>query len=96
MQILLRFLLGGTACLNTFYVLSLGNNFSCNCCLFLFYQSPTIYFLPIFFRAAGGGMVDPDPEIQNQIEKESSRLKKMYGGGDLSAFPDVKFNGMYV
>ncbi|XP_072049408.1 ATP synthase-coupling factor 6, mitochondrial-like [Amphiura filiformis] len=43
-------------------------------------------------QAAGGGMVDADPTIQKELETESARLNKMYGGGDLSAFPDVKFN----
>ena len=32
-------------------------------------------------------MVDPDPTIQKEMEAESARLHKMYGGGDLAQFP---------
>ena len=38
-------------------------------------------------------MVDPDPTIQKEMEAESARLHKMYGGGDLTQFPDLKFSG---
>lgn len=41
--------------------------------------------------AAGGGMVDADPEIKKEIDNETSRLHKMFGGGDLTQFPDIKF-----
>lgn len=47
----------------------------------------------ISIRAAGGGMVDADPEIKKEIDNETSRLNKMFGGGDLTQFPDIKFEG---
>ena len=38
-------------------------------------------------------MVDPDPTIKKEMEAEAARLHKMYGGGDLAQFPDLKFSG---
>ena len=49
----------------------------------------------ISIRAAGGGMVDADPEIKKEIDNETSRLNKMFGGGDLTQFPDIKFEGKW-
>jgi len=42
-------------------------------------------------KAIGGKLVDPDSTTEKEIESESSRLNKMFGGGDLTQFPTFEF-----
>ncbi|KAL7369892.1 hypothetical protein ABVT39_012492 [Epinephelus coioides] len=39
-----------------------------------------------------GGIVDAGPAYQKNLSEEVSKLQRLYGGGDLTKFPDVKFS----
>lgn len=34
-----------------------------------------------------------DPQAQKDFEAEAAKLKKFYGGGDLTKFPEFQFKG---
>ncbi|XP_057254687.1 ATP synthase-coupling factor 6, mitochondrial [Pezoporus wallicus] len=38
-----------------------------------------------------GGPVDAGPEFQKEINESLARLQRAYGGGDLTKFPEFKF-----
>ncbi|KAM6893890.1 ATP synthase peripheral stalk subunit F6, mitochondrial isoform 1-T3 [Xenentodon cancila] len=38
-----------------------------------------------------GGIVDAGPGYQKNLSEEVTKLQRLYGGGDLSKFPDFKF-----
>ncbi|KAM9829577.1 ATP synthase-coupling factor 6, mitochondrial [Syngnathus typhle] len=40
---------------------------------------------------AAGGIVDGGPAYQKVMSEEVSKLERLYGGGDLTKFPDFKF-----
>ncbi|NP_001243626.1 uncharacterized protein LOC570370 isoform 2 [Danio rerio] len=40
---------------------------------------------------AAGGLVDAGPEYQKALAEEIAKLQRLYGGGDLSSFPEFKF-----
>lgn len=40
---------------------------------------------------AAGGLVDAGPEYQKALAEEITKLQRLYGGGDLSSFPEFKF-----
>ncbi|XP_016374801.1 ATP synthase-coupling factor 6, mitochondrial-like isoform X6 [Sinocyclocheilus rhinocerous] len=40
---------------------------------------------------ATGGLVDAGPEYQKALAEEITKLQRLYGGGDLSSFPEFKF-----
>ncbi|KAI7790468.1 ATP synthase coupling factor 6 [Triplophysa rosa] len=40
-------------------------------------------------NAAGG--LDAGPEYQKALAEEITKLQRLYGGGDLTSFPDFKF-----
>ncbi|XP_014870520.1 ATP synthase-coupling factor 6, mitochondrial isoform X10 [Poecilia latipinna] len=40
---------------------------------------------------AAGGLVDADPLYQKALEEETAKLQRLYGGGDLTSFPNFKF-----
>uniref|UniRef100_A0A668A9W4 ATP synthase peripheral stalk subunit F6, mitochondrial n=1 Tax=Myripristis murdjan TaxID=586833 RepID=A0A668A9W4_9TELE len=42
---------------------------------------------------ASGGVVDEGPAYQKNLTEEMSKLQRLYGGGDLTKFPDFKFPG---
>lgn len=42
---------------------------------------------------AAGGMVDAGAEYQKALSEELVKLQRLYGGGDLTAFPEFKFTG---
>ncbi|XP_037380965.1 ATP synthase-coupling factor 6, mitochondrial [Talpa occidentalis] len=42
-------------------------------------------------RQASGGPVDTGPEYQQELDRELFKLKQMYGKGDMTAFPNFKF-----
>lgn len=42
-----------------------------------------------------GGIVDAGPAYQKNLSEEVSKLQRLYGGGDLTKFPDVKFSGQF-
>uniref|UniRef100_A0A2K5R7F3 ATP synthase peripheral stalk subunit F6, mitochondrial n=1 Tax=Cebus imitator TaxID=2715852 RepID=A0A2K5R7F3_CEBIM len=42
-------------------------------------------------RQTAGGPVDTGPEYQQDLEREVSKLKQMFGKGDMNTFPTFKF-----
>ncbi|NXC44104.1 ATP5J factor, partial [Penelope pileata] len=38
-----------------------------------------------------GGPIDVGPEFQKEMNESLARLERMYGGGDLTKFPEFKF-----
>jgi len=46
----------------------------------------------LLFRQAGGP-VDVGPEFQKDMNESLARLQRMYGEGDLTKFPEFKFEG---
>ncbi|XP_078089151.1 ATP synthase peripheral stalk subunit F6, mitochondrial [Mustelus asterias] len=38
-----------------------------------------------------GGPVDVGPEYKKNMDEEIAKLQRLYGGGDLTKFPDFKF-----
>ncbi|XP_061893973.1 ATP synthase-coupling factor 6, mitochondrial [Entelurus aequoreus] len=40
---------------------------------------------------ASGGVVDAGPSYQKNMVEEVSKLERLYGGGDLTKFPEFKF-----
>uniref|UniRef100_A0A8C0WCA2 ATP synthase peripheral stalk subunit F6, mitochondrial n=1 Tax=Castor canadensis TaxID=51338 RepID=A0A8C0WCA2_CASCN len=44
-------------------------------------------------RQTSGGPVDTGPEYQQELERELFKLKQMYGKGDMTTFPNFKFEG---
>ncbi|KAL2103150.1 hypothetical protein ACEWY4_000018 [Coilia grayii] len=40
---------------------------------------------------AAGGLVEAGPEYQKALAEEVAKLQRLYGGGDLEAFPQFTF-----
>uniref|UniRef100_A0A4W5RMR9 ATP synthase peripheral stalk subunit F6, mitochondrial n=1 Tax=Hucho hucho TaxID=62062 RepID=A0A4W5RMR9_9TELE len=40
---------------------------------------------------ASGGLVDAGPAYEKNLAEELTKLQRLYGGGDLTAFPEFKF-----
>ncbi|GLD72470.1 ATP synthase-coupling factor 6, mitochondrial isoform X1 [Lates japonicus] len=40
---------------------------------------------------ASGGIVDAGPAYQKNLSEEVTKLQRLYGGGDMTKFPDFKF-----
>ncbi|KAI7811542.1 ATP synthase-coupling factor 6, mitochondrial [Triplophysa rosa] len=40
---------------------------------------------------AAGGVVEAGPAYQKNLTEEMTKLQRLYGGGDLTKFPDFKF-----
>ncbi|XP_073699232.1 ATP synthase-coupling factor 6, mitochondrial-like [Garra rufa] len=40
---------------------------------------------------AAGGVVDSGPAYQKNLTEEMTKLQRLYGGGDLTKFPQFKF-----
>ncbi|XP_058236773.1 ATP synthase-coupling factor 6, mitochondrial [Hemibagrus wyckioides] len=40
---------------------------------------------------SSGGVVEAGPSYQKNMTEEISKLQRLYGGGDLTKFPDFKF-----
>ncbi|XP_036396551.1 ATP synthase-coupling factor 6, mitochondrial-like [Megalops cyprinoides] len=40
---------------------------------------------------ATGGLVDAGPEYQKNLSEEMTKLQRLYGGGDLTKFPEFNF-----
>ncbi|TKS66327.1 ATP synthase peripheral stalk subunit F6, mitochondrial [Larimichthys crocea] len=38
-----------------------------------------------------GGIVDAGPAYQKNVSEEVTKLQRLYGGGDMTKFPDFKF-----
>jgi len=45
---------------------------------------------------SGAGLVDAGPEYQKALADEIAKLQRLYGGGDLSSFPEFKFPGVLI
>ncbi|KAK2909184.1 hypothetical protein Q8A67_005021 [Cirrhinus molitorella] len=41
---------------------------------------------------ASGGLVDAGPEYEKAFSEELTKLQRLYGGGDLTEFPELKFS----
>merc|ERR1712098_217857 len=41
---------------------------------------------------SAGGIVDAGPAYQKNLSEELTKLQRLYGGGDLTKFPDFKFS----
>lgn len=44
---------------------------------------------------AAGGVVEAGPSYQKSLSEEVTKLQRLYGGGDLTKFPDFKFSGEF-
>lgn len=42
---------------------------------------------------ATGGLVDAGSEYEKALAEEVAKLQRLYGGGDLTSFPEFKFTG---
>uniref|UniRef100_A0A8C2KLB3 ATP synthase peripheral stalk subunit F6, mitochondrial n=1 Tax=Cyprinus carpio TaxID=7962 RepID=A0A8C2KLB3_CYPCA len=42
---------------------------------------------------AAGGVVEAGPAYQKNLTEEMTKLQRLYGGGDLSSFPQFRFPG---
>ncbi|XP_041637988.1 ATP synthase-coupling factor 6, mitochondrial [Cheilinus undulatus] len=40
---------------------------------------------------SSGGIVDAGPGYQKNLNEEVTKLQRLYGGGDMTKFPDIKF-----
>ncbi|XP_037618483.1 ATP synthase-coupling factor 6, mitochondrial [Sebastes umbrosus] len=40
---------------------------------------------------SSGGLVDAGPAYQKNVSEEVIKLQRLYGGGDMAKFPDIKF-----
>ncbi|XP_071368344.1 ATP synthase-coupling factor 6, mitochondrial [Centroberyx affinis] len=40
---------------------------------------------------SSGGIVDAGPAYQKNVSEEMAKLQRLYGGGDLTKFPNFKF-----
>uniref|UniRef100_A0A673YHD2 ATP synthase peripheral stalk subunit F6, mitochondrial n=1 Tax=Salmo trutta TaxID=8032 RepID=A0A673YHD2_SALTR len=40
---------------------------------------------------ASGGLVDAGPAYKKNLAEELTKLQRLYGGGDITAFPEFKF-----
>ncbi|KTG05698.1 hypothetical protein cypCar_00034406, partial [Cyprinus carpio] len=40
---------------------------------------------------AAGGVVEAGPAYQKNLTEEMTKLQRLYGGGDLSSFPQFRF-----
>lgn len=49
--------------------------------------------LPFLYRSSGG-VVDGGQSYQKNMTEEISKLQRLYGGGDMTKFPDFKFTGL--
>lgn len=46
------------------------------------------------FLSAAGGLVDAGPEYHKALAEEIAKLQRLYGGGDLTSFPEFQFPGV--
>ncbi|ROL45373.1 ATP synthase-coupling factor 6, mitochondrial [Anabarilius grahami] len=44
-------------------------------------------------KAVAGGVVDAGPAYQKNLSEEMTKLQRLYGGGDLTKFPQFSFPG---
>ncbi|XP_016355520.1 ATP synthase-coupling factor 6, mitochondrial-like [Sinocyclocheilus anshuiensis] len=42
-------------------------------------------------KAAAGGVVEAGPAYQKNLTEEMTKLQRLYGGGDLTNFPQFRF-----
>lgn len=47
----------------------------------------------LFYNRAAGGLVDAGSQYEKVLEEEIAKLQRLYGGGDLTSFPNFKFTG---
>ncbi|XP_040041594.1 ATP synthase peripheral stalk subunit F6, mitochondrial [Gasterosteus aculeatus] len=40
---------------------------------------------------SSGGIVDSGPDYQKNLSDEVTKLQRLYGGGDMAKFPEIKF-----
>lgn len=44
-----------------------------------------------YAKQSAAGKLQMDPQAQKDFESEAAKLKKLYGGGDLTKFPEFQF-----
>ncbi|KAI3362813.1 hypothetical protein L3Q82_001860 [Scortum barcoo] len=44
-------------------------------------------------RRLNGGLLEAEPDYEKHLSEETAKLQRLYGGGDLSSFPEVTFTG---
>uniref|UniRef100_H3C100 ATP synthase peripheral stalk subunit F6, mitochondrial n=1 Tax=Tetraodon nigroviridis TaxID=99883 RepID=H3C100_TETNG len=42
---------------------------------------------------SAGGLVDPGSDYDRNLAEEVAKLQRLFGGGDLTTFPEFKFTG---
>lgn len=47
----------------------------------------------LMYCRATGGLVDASSEYEKALAEEIAKLQRLYGGGDLTSFPEFKFAG---
>lgn len=50
------------------------------------------YYADVAYRSSGG-LVDAGPQYEKAFNEELSKLQRLYGGGDLTKFPEFNFSG---
>lgn len=45
---------------------------------------------------SSGGIVDSGPDYQKNLSDEVTKLQRLYGGGDMAKFPEIKFTGQFT
>lgn len=61
-------------------------------CIFVFI-SPFFYLLSCPSHRLNGGPLKAEPEYEKNLSEETAKLQRLYGGGDLSSFPEFTFTG---
>uniref|UniRef100_A0A3B4HBA5 ATP synthase peripheral stalk subunit F6, mitochondrial n=1 Tax=Pundamilia nyererei TaxID=303518 RepID=A0A3B4HBA5_9CICH len=46
-----------------------------------------------YTNMSNAGFLEAEPDYQKNLSEETAKLQRVYGGGDLSSFPQFTFNG---
>ncbi len=49
--------------------------------------------LPSSSLRLDGGQLEVEPDYEKYLSEETAKLQRLYGGGDLSSFPEFTFTG---
>uniref|UniRef100_A0A3B5B7B7 ATP synthase peripheral stalk subunit F6, mitochondrial n=1 Tax=Stegastes partitus TaxID=144197 RepID=A0A3B5B7B7_9TELE len=44
-------------------------------------------------RRLNGGLLEEEPDYKKHLSEETAKLQRLYGGGDLTSFPQFTFTG---
>lgn len=59
-------------------------------CHFYFSRLPSSFTSPLRLN---GGLLEAEPDYVKYLSEETAKLQRLYGGGDLSSFPEFTFTG---